>query len=335
MSEILYGRRPVLEVLRDGGRPILKVYLMKGGRDEMFTQVEAHVKTRGIPCFYETRHKLDVLAKTDKHQGVVAVLESRKFAQLEDLLDAPRQRNEPLFAVVLDGIEDPQNLGAILRSADAAGVHGVVIPKDRSADVTAAASKASAGAAEHVLTVRVVNLNDALRKMKAAGAWVYGADAEGKKPFYEADLRRPCALVIGGEGKGLRRLVRENCDELVSIPMSGKVASLNASVAAALMMFEVARQRRWKIPGGAFPTFTSTSSGYPPVVYSTPSYAPSWIDTPPIEPRSGSPPDRSFFRPGPDPAPETPVEGPDETMNGEPSSTQDLPGNDKGGHFQW
>jgi 23S rRNA (guanosine2251-2'-O)-methyltransferase len=332
MSEILYGRRPVLEALRGGGRHFLKVFLMKGGRDEVFTQVEAQVQARGIPCFYESRHKLDVLAKTDKHQGVVAVIESRKFADLQDLLEGPARKGEPLFAVLLDEVTDPQNLGAILRSADAVGVHGVVIPKDRSADVTPAVAKASAGAAEHVMTVRVSNLNDAIRKIKESGAWVYGADMEGR-PFHEADLRRPCALVIGSEGKGLRRLVRENCDEVLSIPMKGKVASLNASVSAALLMFEVARQRRWKVPGSA----PAPSPAPPPVGYSTYAYVPpppTWVDAPPAEPTAEPPPDRSFFRSGPDPALEAPVEGPDETLTG-PETPTDMPGNDKGGHFHW
>ncbi len=319
MSEILYGRRPVLEILKSGNRPILKIYLMKGGRDEVFTQIEAHVKARGIHCFYDSRHKLDVMAGNENHQGVVAVLESRKYADLTDLLEVAERRKEPLFAVLLDEIEDPQNLGAILRSADAAGVHGVVIPKDRAAEVTAAAVKASAGAAEHVLTAKVSNLNDAIRKLKEAGVWVYGAAAEGDHPFYEVDLKRPCAWVIGSEGKGLRRLVRENCDELVRIPMVGKVASLNASVSAALLMFEVARQRRWKTgiavpapaPSAASPSFSGGS----------------WTPEPP--------PDRSFFRFGPDPGFETPVEGPSETIGEEPDSPKEEPGTSKGGHFQW
>ena len=335
MSEILYGRRPVLEALRGGNRPVLKVYLMKGARDEVFTQVEAQVQARGIPCDYESRHKLDVMAKTDKHQGVVAVLESRRYADFQDLVEGPARRGEPLFAVLLDEVTDPQNLGAILRSADAAGVQGVIIPKDRSADITPAVVKASAGAAEHVLTVKVSNLNDAIRKLKEAGAWVYGADMEGSRPFYEADLKRPCALVIGSEGKGLRRLVRENCDEILSIPMVGKVASLNASVSAALLMFEVARQRNWKVPGGTAPPPPTTPSAYSSYVYSSPPPTPTWVDTPPVEPMAEPPPDRSFFRPGPDPAPEAPVEGPDEALNPDPEPPGEMPGNDKGGHFQW
>lgn len=331
MSEILYGRRPVLEALRGGQRPVLKVYLMKGARDDVFTQVEAQVQARGIPCFYESRHKLDVMAKTDKHQGVVAVLESRRYADLQDLLEGPARKGEPLFAILLDEVEDPQNLGAILRSADATGVHGVVIPKDRSADLTPAAVKASAGAAEHVMTVKVSNLNDAIRKIKDSGAWVYGADMDGR-PFHEADLRRPCALVIGSEGKGLRRLVRENCDEILSIPMRGKVASLNASVSAALLMYEVVRQRSWKIPGSAPAPLPIPSSS----LYSYPPTTPTWVDTPPPTPSMGEPPpDRSFFRSGPDPAPEAPVEGPDEALKPEAPPPDQPPGNDKGGHFQW
>jgi len=332
MSEILYGRRPVLEALRGGARVIHKVYLMKGGRDEVFTQVEAHVKAHGIACYYETRHRLDVLAKTDNHQGVVAVLEARRYSELQDLLDVAVDRKEPLFCVMLDEIEDPQNLGAILRSADAAGVHGVVIPKDRAAEVTPAVVKASAGAAEHVLTVKVTNLNDTIRKLKDEGAWVYGADAEGTRPFHEADLRRPCVLVIGSEGKGMRRLVRENCDEILSIPMAGKVSSLNASVSAALLMFEVVRQRRLKTtpPPFAPPSYGSTGSSYAPSWNSPNTYAS------PVEPGPDEvPPDRSFFRPGPDPAPETPVEGPDETLNDGPSDPPESPIDPSTGRFHW
>jgi 23S rRNA (guanosine2251-2'-O)-methyltransferase len=270
MSEILYGRRPVLEALRSGLRKFHKVYLMKGGRDEVLTQIEAHVSALGISSFYETRHKLDVMAGNDKHQGVVAILESRKYAGLSDLTDAARAKGEPLFAVLLDEIEDPQNLGAILRCADAAGAHGVVIPKNRSAEVTPAVVKASAGAAEHVLTIKITNLNDAIRKLKEAGAWVYGADREGDRPFYEADFKRPCVIVIGNEGKGLRRLVKENCDERVSIPMYGKVASLNASVSAAILMFEVVRQRKWKMGQASFQSSNPYSQASMPY-YSPPS----------------------------------------------------------------
>ncbi len=328
MSETLYGRRPVLEALRSGLRPVLKVYLMKGGRDDSLEQIEAHLNARGIPWFYETHHKLDSLAGCDKHQGVVAILESRKYAELPDLFDAGKDKNEPLFALLLDEINDPQNLGAIFRNADAAGVHGIVIPKNRSADLTPAAVKASAGAAEHMLTIKVSNLNDAIRIIKEEGVWVYGADAEGERPFFEADYKRPCAIVIGSEGKGLRRLVRENCDELVKIPMEGKIASLNASVASALVLFEVLRQRKWGLSSmpSPDPMGSQTPAGYP--VHSEAFVSPL--------PSPYSPPEKDFFRSGPDPAFETPVEGLAPRLDSDSLDNQHkLPGNQKGGGFQW
>ncbi len=329
MSETLYGRRPVLEALRSGARPVIKVYLMKGGRDESLEQIEAHLNARGIPCFYETRHKLDGLAGCDKHQGVVAILESRKYSDLSDLLETGREKNEPLFALLLDEITDPQNLGAIFRNADAAGVHGIVIPKNRSADLTPAAVKASAGAAEHVLTIKVSNLSEAIRKLKDEGAWVYGADAEGERPFFEADFKRPCAIVIGSEGKGLRRLVRENCDELVKIPMEGKIASLNASVASALILFEVLRQRKWGLSTVSYRLLAANQTS---IVY--PFY--SGALNPP-EATAYSPPEKDFFRPGPDPAFKTPAEGLASPIDSNPSNDQkdNLPGNQKGGGFRW
>jgi 23S rRNA (guanosine2251-2'-O)-methyltransferase len=331
MSEILYGRRPVLEALKSGVRPVLKVYMMKGGQDDVLSQIEAYVNAHGIPNYYETRHKLDVLAACDKHQGVVAVLESRKYAELSDLMEAARAKDEPLFAVLLDEIEDPQNLGAILRSADAAGAHGVVIPKNRAAEVTPTVVKASAGAAEHVLTVKVTNLNDAIQKLKDEGAWVYGADTQGERPFYEADFKRPCVIVIGNEGKGLRRLVKENCDERVSIPMYGKVASLNASVSAAMLLFEVVRQRQWKTGTSSPDPYSQSSTNY--YTSSPPSYP--GISAPGIPMGIPPPEQRNFFRGGPDPAFETPTEGPPEKIKEGPDSQSDEPGTSKGGHFHW
>ncbi len=236
MSEKIYGRKPVLEAIRSGNRAVTHVYLLQGSRDGVLDQIESHAKARGIPINLETRHRMDTLAGNDNHQGVIAVAENYQYADLQDLLDIARDKNEPAFILLLDEIEDPQNLGAILRSADAAGVHGVVIPKHRAADITAAVVKASAGAAEHVNTVKITNLNETIRKLKEANVWVVGADGEAEKNFFDYDYRQPVALVIGNEGNGLRRLVKENCDELVKIPMAGKMSSLNASVAAALLL---------------------------------------------------------------------------------------------------
>ena len=335
MSEKLYGRKPVLEALRSGKRAISHIYLMQGSRDEVLNQIEAHAKAKGITLGLETRHRMDTMAGSDKHQGVIAVAEDYQYADLQDLLDLGRDKNEPAFLLLLDEIEDPQNLGAILRSADAAGVHGVVIPKNRAVEINATAVKASAGAVEHVKTAKVTNLNDAIRKLKDAQVWVVGADMEGDKNFYEYDFRRPVALVIGNEGKGLRRLVKENCDELVKIPMAGKMSSLNASVASALLLFEVARQRKWV---SAFPTAPASlpASSFPPLEHS---FSPGFSPDPSVG-AGDSPPERDFFRSRPDPAFETPDEGIAQEMKFVPSESQrlnpeDAPGNDKGGKFKW
>ncbi len=325
MSEKIYGRKPVLETLRSAKRAVTRVYLMQGSRDGILNQIEAHAKAKGIPITLETRHRMDTMAGSDKHQGAIAVADDYQYAELQDLLDKAKDKNEPPFILLLDEIEDPQNLGAILRSADAAGVHGVVIPKNRAVEVNATVIKASAGAAEHVPPVQVANLEDTIKNLKEANVWVVGTDIEATKNFYDYDYRQPVALVIGNEGKGLRRLVKENCDELVRIPMAGKMSSLNASVASALLLFEVTRQREWKT--GPAPITTRTPT-YPitPDSVGIPSYGMAY-----------SPPERDFFRTGPDPAFETPDEGaaPEVDLPGDPQGTDDPPGNPKGGGFKW
>jgi tRNA(Leu) C34 or U34 (ribose-2'-O)-methylase TrmL len=233
----------------------------------------------------------------------------------------------------LDEIEDPHNLGAIIRSADAAGVHGVVIPKNRAVEVNATVLKSSAGASEHVTTVRIASLNDTIKKLKEAGVWIVGTDVEATKYFYEYDYRQPIAIVIGNEGRGLRRLVKENCDELVKIPMAGKMSSLNASVASALMLFEVTRQRKWKVN---LPI--TQSSVTPPPVSSTPvwDYVPPAVYSTqlPIE-ASLAHPERDFFRSGPDSASETPNEGGPQGDVNSIDVKPEEPGNHKGGGFHW
>ncbi len=304
-----------MEALRSGNRAISRIYLMQGSRDGVLNQIEAHAQAKGIAIAMETRHRMDTMAASDKHQGVIAVAEDYKYADLQDILDIARDRNEPAFLILLDEIEDPHNLGAIIRSADAAGIHGVVIPKNRAVDVNATVIKSSAGAAEHVQTVKVTNMNDTIKKLKEANIWVVGADGNATKNFYDYDFRQPVALVIGNEGKGIRRLVKENCDELVKIPMAGKMSSLNASVASAMLLFEVVRQRKWGL---------SPSANDPPVS----SYG------------VGLSPERDFFRSGPDPAFETPGEGLAQTIDVSPSDNveDDLklpPDPPKTGGFKW
>lgn len=245
MTDKLYGRKPVLETLRSGSRAIHRIHLLNGAKDDTVYLIEEQARAKNIPISYESRHKLDVLAECDHHQGVVAVVAGYKYAGVRDLIAEAENKKEPLFAVVLDEIEDPQNLGAILRSVEAAGAHGVLMPRDRATGVTPTVVKVSAGAADHVLIAQESNLNEALRKLKDAGAWVVGTAADAESDFYQYDFTRPTVIVIGSEGKGMRRLVREHCDALVKIPMYGQVSSLNASVSAALLLYEVVRQRRW------------------------------------------------------------------------------------------
>jgi 23S rRNA (guanosine2251-2'-O)-methyltransferase len=351
MSEKIYGRKPVLEAIRSGSRAISRIYLMQGSRDDILHQIESHATARGIPVGFETRHRMDTMAGNGNHQGVIAVAEAYHYADLEDIFAAAREKNEPLFTLLLDEIEDPQNLGAIIRSADAAGVHGVVIPKHHAAEVNATVMKASAGAAEHVTTVKTTNLNETIRKLKDANVWIVGAAGEGTKNFYEYDYRQPVALVIGNEGKGLRRLVRENCDELVKIPMAGKMSSLNASVASALLLFEVVRQRQWKKEGPRRPSSTFSpgthfsNTGSPPPVEPVSELASYLGSSFPISPPQ---PEKDFFRSGPDPVVEAPGEGltpeidlspweklEDSLGGSPPDSSSDSPGTNKGGGFKW
>jgi len=348
MSEKIYGRKPVLESIRSGGRAISRIYLMQGSRDDILHQIESHANARGIQVSFETRHRMDTMAGHSNHQGVIAVAEDYKYADLQDILDAANNKNEPVFTILLDEIEDPQNLGAIIRSADSAGVHGVIIPKHHAAEVNATVVKASAGAAEHVTTVKTTNLNDTIRKLKEANVWVVGAAGEASVNFYDYDFRRPVALVIGNEGKGLRRSVRENCDDLVKIPMAGKMSSLNASVASALLLFEVVRQRKWKTepPASSIPIHDIPSNygfftpSMDPPIETAASQLSSFLNSHPSEP---SPPEKDFFRSGPDPVVETPGKGPASEIDLGPwDSLEDSlgdspnpPGNNKGGGFKW
>ena len=232
--EIIYGSRPVVEALRSGRRKVFEIFDAVG--DEEVAKAAAARGTKPKRVF---RQRVDELARGGVHQGVVARVEPYPYSGLEEMLAAP----EPLI-VVLDGVTDPRNLGAVLRAADGAGVSGVIIPKDRAAGVTAAAAKASAGASENVRVARETNLKRAIEKMKETGLWVYAAEADGT-PYSDLDLAGPVGLVFGSEGRGLRRLVREACDGRVSIPMLGNVGSLNVSVAAAVLLYEVRRQRGW------------------------------------------------------------------------------------------
>ncbi len=232
MSEVIYGIRPVIEALRAGRRKVFEVLDSTDNKE-----VRQASSKYGVPVRQAPRPKIEELASGGVYQGVAARVGAYPYTELDEILAAP----EPLV-VVLDGITDPRNLGAILRVADAAGASGVVIPKDRAATVTPVAVKTSAGASEHVPVARETNLRRAIDRMKKAGVWVYAAEAEGTI-HTDLDLAGPVALVLGSEGRGIRRLVREGCDGAVSVPMLGAVGSLNVSVAAAVLLYEVRRQR--------------------------------------------------------------------------------------------
>jgi 23S rRNA (guanosine2251-2'-O)-methyltransferase len=236
------GKNAVIEALR-AGRALEKVYLAKGEQDKALRFIAQKARAQGAAISEVDRRKLDAMSQTHAHQGVIAVAALRAYDTLETILEIAAGRGEKPLVVVCDEITDPHNLGAIIRTAEAAGAHGVVVPKHRSAGMTAIVEKTSAGAVEHMAVARVSNLVSALEKLKQAGLWVFGTAAEGDRGLWEADLREGAVVVIGSEGSGMSRLVRDTCDFLVSIPMHGKVSSLNASAAAAVVLYEAVRQR--------------------------------------------------------------------------------------------
>lgn len=215
--------------------------ILKSGRG--FEKILDLIRDRKIPFDFVAKDRLDRLAP-GKNQGIAAMVSPVEFVDLDEILDLAKSRNETPFILILDELEDPHNLGALIRTADAAGVHGVIIPRRHSAPISSAVAKSSAGAIEHVKIARVGNIRDTLEELKNRGLWIIGADLDSDKFFYDVDLKIPIGIVIGNEGRGLRRLTREACDILVKIPMLGKIQSLNASVAGALLMYESIRQKR-------------------------------------------------------------------------------------------
>ena len=240
--ELLYGLHAVREALRSGARPLLRLLVIR--LDRQFADLVRLARSAGIPVHVEPRPVLDRLVPDGRHQGVVGLVASKRYADPKEVLDYARARGEPPFLVILDGVEDPHNLGAVLRTAEAAGVHGVFIPERRAVGLTGSVAKASAGALEHLRVARIQNLSRLIEALQAEGVWVYALDAESQKLYTALDLRGPLALVLGGEGKGVRPGVLEKCDERIRIPMLGQVSSLNVSAAAAIVMFEAVRQRR-------------------------------------------------------------------------------------------
>ena len=242
-NDIIEGRNAVIEALRVG-RSIDKIFIAKGETDKTLGHIASKARENGIVVADADRRKLDAMSVTKAHQGVIALVGVNEYCSVEDILALARERGEQPFIIVCDEVSDPRNLGAIIRSAECAGAHGVIIPKRRSAGLTAIDGKASAGAAEHMKIARVPNIPAVLKQLKDEGIWVYGAAAGGSSELWSTDLTGSLAIVIGSEGDGMGRLVRENCDFIVSIPMAGKINSLNASAAASIIMYEVLRQRR-------------------------------------------------------------------------------------------
>jgi 23S rRNA (guanosine2251-2'-O)-methyltransferase len=245
MNLWIYGINPVAEALGSGRCHMREIWVAQGRGLKGLEGIIGVAESNGIPIRKVTRSQLASLTKSASHQGVVGFFDQFNYADLDDVFQ--RGQGEP-FLLILDGIEDPRNLGALIRTADACGVWGVIIPKDRAAGITPAVAKSSAGAVFHIPLVRVTNIASTLKKIKKRGIWVAGAAAEGRTEIYGHDLAIPLAVLIGGEGRGIRPLVKRECDLLVSIPMRGRVNSLNASVAGAIILYEVLRQRGRTLP---------------------------------------------------------------------------------------
>jgi 23S rRNA (guanosine2251-2'-O)-methyltransferase len=242
---IIYGKNPVKELLSDPRSRIDEIIVAKDSRKEGDHEILALAKKRGVRVQLLPRDAVTRLTGTSSHQGFAARVPEWEYSSVGDIIEASRSKLEKLLVIILDHLEDPQNLGAIIRTADVLGTHGVVIPKDRAASITPAVIKASAGAVNHVPIARVTNISNVIEELKREGVWIVGADAEAPKPVYTEDLGKvDIGLVIGNEGKGLSQKVKEKCDYLVSIPQTGKVSSLNASVSAGILIYEIMRQRK-------------------------------------------------------------------------------------------
>lgn len=240
---VIEGRNAVIEALRVG-TAIDKIYLLKGDTDKTLGHIASKAREAGIVVVDADKRKLDNMSRTHSHQGVIALAAVREYVSVESILESAAAKGENPLLVVCDEISDPHNLGAILRTAECAGAHGVIIPKRRSAGLTAIVAKTSAGAVSYIPVARVANVSATLKELKKQGVWIFGTAANANTTLYDADLKGPAAIVIGSEGDGMTRLVADNCDFLVSIPMQGKISSLNASAAAAILLYEAVRQRR-------------------------------------------------------------------------------------------
>ena len=236
------GRNSVLELL-ESGKDVNKIFVTRGEKHGSINKILGIAKERKIIVVEKDKKQMDEMAQEENYQGVIAIVPPFEYVEISDILQVAKERDEDPFVIVLDGIEDPHNLGSIIRTAETAGVHGVIIPKRRAASVNSTVNKASAGAVEHMKIARVTNISDAIEELKQAGLWVCGTAIDTNKYYYNQDLTGPLAIVIGNEGKGIGEKVKKNCDFLVKIPMKGKVQSLNASVSTGIVVYEAVKQR--------------------------------------------------------------------------------------------
>ena len=236
------GRNSVLELL-ESKKDINKIFVTKGEKHGSINKIIAIAKERRIIIVEKDRRQMEQIAQTNNYQGVIAIVPPFEYCEIEDILEEAQNRNEDPFVLILDGIEDPHNLGSIIRTAETAGVHGIIIPKRRAASVNATVNKTSAGAVEHMKIARVTNISDSIQKLKDAGLWICGTDINTQTYYYNQDLTGPLGIVLGNEGRGMSEKVRKNCDFLVKIPMKGKVTSLNASVSTGIVVYEAVKQR--------------------------------------------------------------------------------------------
>jgi len=236
------GRNPVIEALKSG-RTVERIFVAKGLQEGSIRQIISMARERHIVISEVERARLDAMSETKSHQGVIAIVSPYSYVEVDEILEYAREKNEHPFIVILDEVSDPHNLGSILRTAEACGVHGVIISKRRAVGLTPTVAKASAGAIEYMNVAKVANISQTIKNLKENGLWVVGADMDGEKMYFEADLKGPIAIVIGSEGEGIGKLVKESCDFIVKLPMMGRISSLNASVAGGIIMYEAVRQR--------------------------------------------------------------------------------------------
>lgn len=237
------GRNAVLELL-ESGKDINKIYITKGEKHGSINKIIAKAKEKRIVLVEKDKRQMEEIAQTPNYQGVIAIVPPFEYCEIEDILEEAKNRQEEPFVLILDGIEDPHNLGSIIRTAETAGIHGIIIPKRRAASVNSTVSKVSAGAVQYMKIARVTNISDAIQKLKDAGLWICGTDIATKTYYDEQDLTGPLGIVIGNEGQGMSEKVKKNCDFLVKIPMKGKITSLNAAVSTGIVIYEAVKQRK-------------------------------------------------------------------------------------------